>query len=121
MRPSPLWLLAMVSACNLSLWVAASLAQQAPRPGTASPARPGYFTRVRSDPGASTPGSGEARPRSRADSTRPPEGRDAPRRYEREPVVSPPERTTPAPVARRDYYPGLRPGQGPNRNAIDPR
>jgi hypothetical protein len=121
MRTSTLSALVMVAACDLSLLVAASLAQQAPRPGTTSPARPAFFTRIQTKNGVASPASGNARLGSRAEITRSLEGRDTPRPYERAPVVSPPERTISAPVASHNYYPGLRPGQGPNRNAIDPR
>ena len=41
--------------------------------------------------------------------------------YRREPVAIPRERTHPAVKLQRfNYYPSLRPGQGPNRNYIPP-
>src|SRR5258707_1844788 len=107
MRTSALSASVMVSACNLSLLVAASLAQQVQRPSTASPARTGFFTGVQTNTGLASPASGDARPRSRSEITRSPEGRDTPRPYERAPIVGPPERPTSASVSSHNYYPGL--------------
>jgi hypothetical protein len=132
MRSSVLTALAI--ACHLSLPVPSVHAQQASRPGSTSPARRGYFSRVQTESGAASPATGGSPPRLRLDLTRSNveayrsepdpmrtytrDGREttANRPYERPPVVSPPEVATPAPPVSHNYYPTLRAGQGPNRN-----
>jgi len=135
--------LLMVVACDLSLLVAASRAQQAPRPASGSRTRSGYYSRVQSE-GDATATTGGGRVRSRFETDRSLDGPgessraslrgdldplrpyssgngrlgDKPRPYERTPVVSPPERTTPPPPVSHNYFPGLRTGQGPNHNMV---
>jgi len=135
---------ALLIACNFSLLIPSGHAQQAPRAGSTSPVRRGYFVRVQTDSLAASPATEGFRSRSRLDQTRSVDGRSrngstldtfrgepdplrayssgaresfAIRPYERPPVVSPPQRETPAPAVSHNYYPSLRAGQGPNRNA----
>jgi hypothetical protein len=121
MRSRAFSALSLVIACDLCLLSSASLAQQtAPTSSRSSPPRLGYYTRVQS---LSAAGS-SARNAANNDPLRP-YGSDSPsgagtasRPYERAPVVSPPERETPAPAVSHNYFPGTRTGQSSNRNVV---
>src|SRR5258706_16087627 len=60
MRSSALTALAI--ACHLSLPVPSVHAQQPSRPGSTSPARRGYFSRVQTESGAASPATGGSPP-----------------------------------------------------------
>jgi hypothetical protein len=137
---------ALVLSCQLGLPIGASLAQQAPRPGQPSPPRRGFYTRVQTQPGATTATSNASRSRSGFAPTRSLDSRgglgsdpfrgepDPLRAYGsddrfvatssrpngRTPIARPPEPEPqpPPPVASHNYYPGLRPGQSANRNMV---
>jgi hypothetical protein len=130
MRSRACFGLVFLTGLDLALVAAVCLAQQ-PRPSAATPVRRGYYSRVQTQASAGA--------RSRADVSRDtsrgladpirPYGEEtrtaaglgnAPRPYERVPVVSPPQRSVPAP-ASHNYYPGLRTGQGLNRNTAPVR
>ena len=121
MRSRALSGLSLVIACDLCLLGTASFAQQAPATSQpSSPPRLGYYTRVRSQAGAAS-----LRPRRSERRSAPSlRQRHSERRrhgrapYERAPVVSPPERQTPAPAVSHNYFPGNRTGQASNRNVV---
>ena len=105
----------MVGLTALAMLGGLTTAAQAQRPG---------WPRAGSYP-AATASSGE-RSSAELDPLRPyaPEARANPsyRPYLRTPVTPPrDEAITPASTPRRNYFPGLRSGQGPNRNVVDPR
>jgi hypothetical protein len=104
-------LLGLALAGQISMGVATGYAQQAPRP-----ARSPYFGRVETQGSSAS----AARPRLRLELSRSGQApgtsaADPPRPYERPPEVTPP-REMPRPAASHNYFPGLRAGQGPNRN-----
>jgi hypothetical protein len=143
MRLSVPGCLAWLIAVDLLLPASASLAQQAPGTTAAtSTARRGYFTRVQTQTTAGAPARG-ARYGGRLDAATAVAGRGASRDdrfrneldplrpygepvqstsltrpYEQAPTVSPRERELPAPPVSHNYFPGMRPGQGPNRNVV---
>jgi hypothetical protein len=126
------------------------LAQQ-PVPGTTppNPARQGYYGRVRTQAPAPAPSTAPVRggryggrldgtaalsARGMASGDRlgnapdplraygePVRGTSLARPYEPAPAVTPPPHEIPAPPASHNYYPGLRPGQGPNHNGVPHR
>jgi len=136
----PIAIFALVLAVGPTMHPLEGRAQQ---PGPSTAARRGYYTRVRTEPArVSTTGDGPAF-RPRFDRTGTAEGRggvasnaasfrggldplriygsDArevatTRPYEPKPTVAPPERA--APATPHNYFPSLRPGQGPNRNGM---
>jgi hypothetical protein len=138
MRLSAKTRLAWLMTAHLLLAAAASHAQQGSGTAPTSAARRGYFTRVQTQASADAParsaryggpldaatalgGRGTAsddRFRSGTDPLRPygepVQSTSLTRPYERVPMVSPPQRGLP-PVSH-NYFPGMRPGQGPNRN-----
>lgn len=135
MRSSVLAALVLTIACDLSFLVHASLAQRPSRSAPSSPTRRSYYSRVQTQPDTASrlDLSRSRNPRSQAalngeafqgepDPLRPytdsPRSGVTTRPYERTPVVSPPEREIPAPAVSHNYYPGLRTGQGPNRNVV---
>jgi hypothetical protein len=118
--------LALLTACHLGPICGWSVAQQA---GTASATAPrlGYYTRVRSQAGAAGLHQSRAQaPRGEVDPLGPYGEQTSigggvnsvPRPYERAPRVSPPARPEAPPVVSREYFPGFRAGQGPNRNTV---
>ena len=120
MRSRALSGLSLVIACDLCLMGIASFAQQAPATTASSPPRLGYYTRVQSQAVAAS----STRRGASVDPLRP-YGSDTPsaaltvsRPYERAPVVSPPQRETPAPTVSHNYFPGTRSGQSSNRNVV---
>jgi hypothetical protein len=133
MRPRILSALALTAACDLTFLVAGSLGQQPSTSAASGSSRRGYFTRVQTQVGGSSrldvsrsryasgrSAYGSIASRGEADPLQPyaqgATSGDVTRPYERAPVVSPPQRATPAPAASHNYYPGLRSGQSANRN-----
>jgi hypothetical protein len=116
----------LLPAFGLAFSAAVSLAQQ-PRPSAGTPVARGYFSRVQTRADASVQvrqgARGNATPslyapvRPYGDETRTAAGAgDAPRPYERAPVISPPVRSAPSPPASHNYFPGMRAGQATNSN-----
>jgi hypothetical protein len=132
-------------AIDLLLVTGASCAQQTPSTAAASTTvtRRGYFTRVQTQATAAAPT--RARYGGRLDATavagrgtasddrfgndldplrpygEPVRSTSISRRpYEPAPTISPPQRELPAPSVSHNYFPGMRPGQGPNRNVVVP-
>jgi hypothetical protein len=133
--------LAWLIAVELLLAASASLAQQAPGTAATSTARRGYFTRVQTQADTTTPararyggrldaatavaargGSSDDRFRKERDPLRPygepVQSTSLTRPYEQAPTIRPFERELPAPPVSHNYYPGMRPGQSPNRNVV---
>jgi hypothetical protein len=138
MRLSAKTSLAWLITTHLLLAAGASYAQQGSGAASTSATRRGYFTRVQTQASADAPGR-SARYGGRLDAPTALAGRGASsddrfrddpdplrpygepvrstsltRPYEQAPVISPPQRGLP-PVSH-NYFPGMRPGQGPNRN-----
>lgn len=135
--------LGLMVACDLSLTGATCLAQQVTGSGSqgyvnTSRARATYYTRVQTQGGAagqgasyryrapvgssaslSSYGSSDDPLRAYGHESASTAGTQA-RPYERAPVVSPPQRQSPSPAVSHNYFPGFRPGQGPNRNTVQP-
>lgn len=127
-------LFSLLIAVNLALPIPASHAQQGTRPRTASPSNRGYFGRLQNQSSMVSTASGYSRLQSGLEQThsngdafrdvpdplRPYStddgGGSSKRPYARTPVVSPLEKERPAPAVSRNYFPGLRPAQGTNRN-----
>src|SRR4051812_37229067 len=138
----PIAILALVLAVVLASRPPEGRAQQ---PGPSTAARRGYYTRVQTESARVSTSTDGSTPRLRFD--RPgtaggrggvasnPEafrggldplriyGSDArevamTRPYEPKPTVAPPGRPAPAPATPHNYFPSLRPGQGPNRNGM---
>jgi hypothetical protein len=139
MRLSALCGLAWFIALNLLVLVGASRAQQAPGGVAAAAARRAYFTRVQTQADVAPTARG-ARSGGRLDAATTVAGRGqsddrfrnepdplapygetvastSPRRpYEQAPPLSRPQRELPPTPISHNYFPGMRPGQGTNRN-----